>query len=733
MKQFPYYRQTGTTDCGPACLRMVAKYYGLFLKADSPRLSGDDSSGREGMTLLGLRQQAEKLGFETSPVELSMDELIRDAAHPSILHWNQHHFVVLYPFSSRLARRYRVADPLNGMLSLTEKEFKSHWITDTSVQKEKGTALLLAPLPEFYRQQADPQHPLNWSRMFKYLKKSRWQIVQISFALIITTALQLLFPYLTKSIVDIGITGRDMSYMKLVLMAQLMLVVSRSIIDIVRNRLLLLISGRLNLYILSDFWHKLTRLPIAYFTLHPAGDIMQRLGDHRQVQEFLTGTAINTGFAFVSFLVFAAVLAFYNPVFFLIFTTGSVMYYLWVSLFLRLRRRLNYQAFSLSAMENNATIQLVNGMQEIKLHNAEQAKRWEWENIQARIFKLTFKKLSYTQLQQAGAILISQGKDIIISFMAAKLVFENRITLGSMLAIQYIIGQLAAPIEQFILFLQQGQDAGISMERLNEVHEAENEETDGNYSDDNTISGDVKIKNLSFSYPGAGNPQVIRNLSLCIPEGKVTAIVGASGSGKTTLIKLLLKFFDNHEGEIMVGPLNLKNIRPAAWRSCCSAVMQNGYIFNDTVAGNIAVGEEDPREQGLLQACLTANILQFVESLPNGFHTSLGVNGSVMSEGQKQRLLIARALYKEPAYLFFDEATNSLDTENERVIVGNLRHFFSGRTVLVVAHRLSTVKNADKIVVLENGCIVEEGTHNELSILKGRYYELVRNQLELDN
>jgi ATP-binding cassette subfamily B protein len=510
-----------------------------------------------------------------------------------------------------------------------------------------------------------------------------------------------------------------------------MLVFSRNFVDFIRSRLLLHISGMINLSVLSDFWHKLTRLPLSYFNKHRTGDIMQRVGDHRKIQDFLTGTAINATFSFVTFIVFSVVLATYNIIFFIIFSAGALLYYAWVHLFLRIRRGINYQTFHLSAKESNATIQLVHGMQEIKLHNAGPSKRREWEEIQEKIFKLNFKDLSFTQFQQAGALLINQGKDILITCMVARLVVKGELTMGTMLAIQYIIGQLSGPVEQFVSFIQHGQDAKISIERLNEVFRMK-EEDEANRSYVNDLQyDDISIKNLSFTYTGAGNPPVIKDLTLNVPKGKVTAIVGLSGSGKTTLVKILLKFFDDYEGEIKIGRHNFKDIRPSDWRRRCSAVLQNGYIFSDSIARNIAIGDEEIDYARLKQACHTANILAFIESLPNGFHSRLGENGTDLSEGQKQRLLIARAVYKNPEFLFFDEATNALDAKNENVIVNNLKTFFTGRTVVVVAHRLSTVKHADKIIMLQDGQIVEEGSHQYLCALKGKYYELVRDQLEL--
>jgi ATP-binding cassette subfamily B protein len=513
-----------------------------------------------------------------------------------------------------------------------------------------------------------------------------------------------------------------------------MLVFSRTVVDFIRSRVLLRISINLNLSILSDFWIKLTRLPLSYFDVHHTGDTLQRIADNKQIQTFLTGSALNTLFSFLTFGIYGIVLASYSPTLFLAFAIGSILYFLWVRFFLKVRRKINYQVFGYSARENNATLQLVQGMQEIRLNNAEKRKRWEWEDIQVGIFKLNFKNLTYSQVQQTGATLINQGKDVVITFLVAGMVIDGKLTLGAMLAIQYIIGQLSNPVEQFVSFVQNAQDARISMERLNEVHQMKDEEpADTSFIRQLPENRTIRFSNLSFTYPGAGNPPVLNNIDLEIPGGKVTAIVGASGSGKTTLLKLLLKFYDHYEGEISIGETNFRYLGPSWWRKQCGSVLQDGYIFNDSIARNIAMDEEIPDHNKLIDCCRTANILSYIESLPNGFNSLLGADGTGLSQGQKQRLLIARAIYKEPEYLFFDEATNALDANNEKTIVENLSGFFMDRTVVIVAHRLSTVKNADKIIVLDKGGIVEYGTHQNLSQQKGRYYELVKNQLELGN
>jgi ATP-binding cassette subfamily B protein len=707
---------------------MVAKAYGRHYGAEHIRaLMG---SNKEGTTLYAISEAAEKLGFRTRGVRIGFESLAREVTLPCILHWNQDHFVVLVRVKGS---SLKVADPAGGMLQYSKSQFLERWSTGVEEGDEpSGIALLMEPSPDFYAETGDQERKLNWNLAFQYLRNTGGRIAQVLAALLVTSLLSLVMPFLTQSVVDTGINTQNLQFITIVLAAQLMLVFSRTVIEFIRSRLLLSVSMIVNLSLLSDFWIKVTKLPMAYFDSRHSGDTLQRLSDSRQIQSFLTGSALNTLFSLFNLVVFSIVLVGYNVEIFLIFAAGSVLYFFWIKTFMGVRRRLNYKTFAISARENNATLQLIQGMQELKLHQAEQSKRWEWENIQAGIFRLNIKTLNYNQLQQAGATLISQAKDVFIVFIVAEQVIAGKLTLGAMLAVQYIIGQLSSPVEQLAGFLQGAQDAKISMERLGEVHSLEDEEKAGvHYSHALPPARDIRIRGLSFAYPGAGNEPVLRDINLDIPEGRVTAIVGMSGSGKTTLMKLLLKFYENYDGEVRVGESNFARLAPSAWRRECGAVMQEGYIFSDTMARNIAIGDEMVDYERLTDCCRVANILSFVESLPAGFHTMLGAAGVGISQGQKQRLLIARALYKNPAYLFFDEATNALDANNEVAIVENLDAFFKGRTAVIIAHRLSTVRHADKIVVMDGGRIVEEGTHETLSRARGKYYELVKNQLEL--
>ena len=734
MKQFPRFRQLDAMDCGPTCLRMVIKYYGRSVSLDF--LRNKTQYGKEGVNLLGLADAAESLGLKSIGAKLTFEQLINDAPLPAILHWNQYHFVVLTPQSTK--RKLIIADPGKGIIKkLTKEEFLQNWISTKEDEKGRGIALLLSPTPQFKESDLGDEtkkSKIGWDTLFGYIKSHQAYFIQIGIGLFIGSILQLIFPYLTQSIVDTGINTQNLNFITIVLAAQLMLLFSQTIVDFIRSRIVLHISTHINISLLSSFWAKLLKLPMQFFDSKQPGDIIQRINDHQRIQNFLTGSALSTFFSMVNLIIFSLVMLTYSATVFIVFAVGSVLYLTWIQIFLKYRRKLDYKRFAIAAKENNATMQLVHGMQEIKLNNAEQTFRWSWEGLQAGLFKLSFKSLSLSQYQQIGAFFINQGKNIIITFLVAKLVVEGQLTLGAMLAIQYILGQLNGPIEQLIGFTQQAQDAKISLERLNDIHTLDDEEPiNKQFNHYLPEKHSIQIKNLSFTYPGAGNEPVLKNINLEIPQGKVTAIVGMSGSGKTTLLKLLLKFYDSYKGDIYLGNINSKTISPRFWRSVSGAVMQDNFIFNDTIRKNITVADENIDNEKLLNSCKTANILSFIESLPLGFYTKLGAEGSGISGGQKQRISIARAVYKNPKFIFFDEATNSLDANNEKVILENLQEFFKSKTVIVVAHRLSTVKNADKIVVLENGERVEEGTHQELTMKKGKYYELVKNQLELGN
>ena len=711
-------------DCGPTCIRMVAKHYGRNFKIQTLRQLCEIN--REGVSLLGMSDAAEKIGFRTLGVKIDAEQL-KEAELPCILHWRQNHFVVLYQIRKN---KYYLADPAAGLVTLNEADFNRNWQGERD--STAGIALLLSPTPQFYEQEEEKNSEIRWSFLLRYLITYRQLVVQLLFGLGIGSLLQVITPFLTQSVVDIGINTRNLNFVYIILIAQIALIIGRVSVEFIRSWILLHISTRINISILTDFLIKLMKLPMSFFDTKMTGDIMQRMNDQKNIQTFLTGSTLTTIFSMFNLVVFSVVLAYYNIAIFFVFAVSSVLYTCWIVLFLKQRRALNYKSFDVSAKNQSSIVQLIGGMQEIKLNNCEQQKRWEWEHIQARLFKFNVKTLALSQYQQGGATFINEGKNILITFLSAEAVINGNLTLGAMVAVQYIVGQLSSPIEQMLGFIQGFQDAKISLERLNEIHQMQDEEPiDRQWNYTLPANKSLFINNLTFRYPGAGNEPVLEDINLLIPHGKTTAIVGMSGSGKTTILKLLMRFYEPQKGEIKVGDQQINNIGFKTWRSQCGVVMQDGFIFSDSIERNIAVGDEYPDKAKLKHAIKVANIQDFIDGLPLGLNTKIGAEGNGISQGQRQRMLIARAVYKNPEYIFFDEATNALDANNERVIMNNLQEFFMGRTVIIVAHRLSTVSNADNIILLDKGRIMEQGTHKELTALKGAYYQLVKNQLEL--
>ncbi|MEO9869286.1 peptidase domain-containing ABC transporter [Ekhidna sp.] len=728
MRKFPHYKQLDAMDCGPTCLRIIAKHYGKSFSLQTLRKKSYIS--REGVSLLGISDAAESVGFRTLSAKMSFEKLRDEAPTPFIAHWRQKHFIVVYGFKRG---QVLVSDPAYGLVKMDRAEFESGWLSDKTNGEDTGVVLLLEPSPSFYEEEDEKADRAGFKFLFKYLKPYKKFIYQLLLGMFIGSLLQLIFPFLTQSIVDVGIQNQNLSFVTLILAAQLMLFFSRTAVEFIRGWILLHLGTRINISILSDFLIKLMKLPISFFDQKMIGDLLQRIGDHHRIESFLTSSTLTILFSFINLIIFGIVLAIYDLTIFSVFMLGSVTYIAWILVFMKKRRDLDYKRFDQLSNNQSNLIQLITGMQEIKLHNSEKQKRWEWERIQARLFKVNIAGLALNQYQQAGSFFINELKNIFITFLAAKAVIDGEITLGMMLAVQYIIGQLNAPINQLVAFIHTAQDAKISLERLGEIHNKEEEENDGEKVSIFPRDRSISIEKMNFQYEGPHSELVLRDLSLRIEEGKVTAIVGASGSGKTTLIKLLLKFYEPTSGEIRLGDINLANYSNLLWRNKCGAVLQDGFIFSDTIVNNIIINEEDYDQEKLFNAVNSANIREFIESLPLGYNTKIGSDGHGLSQGQRQRLLIARAIYKDPEYLFFDEATNALDANNEKVIMENLNRFFVGRTVIVVAHRLSTVKNADRIIVLEKGKIIEIGTHKELTIKKGAYYTLVKNQLELGN
>lgn len=771
MKRYAFFKQPDSVDCGPTCIRIAARQLGKDISLQD--LRDKTQVQKRGTNLLGISDAAEAIGLRTLGTKLSMDQLVNDVNYPCILYWDQNHFTILH---AARKNKFVVADPAKGLISYKADQFKQHWISDKINGNEVGVALLLEPTPLFYAyESATPavDKRMTYQKLLYYLWPYKKLVGQLALSLIISSFLQLLLPFLTKNVVDTGINTGDVNFVLLILLAQSSLLFGRLITDFSRGWILLHISTRINVAILSDFLAKLMRLPVSFFDSKNTGDILQRMNDHSRIESFLTGSSLNFIFSLANLLIFSVVLAIFNTTIFFVFIVSGIIYSLWVVLFLKYRRALDFKQFDVSAREQNTTIQIVQGMQEIKLHGVEKTLRWTWEFLQAAIFKLKTKVLLLNQWQQGGALFINEGKNMLITFLSAKAVIDGQISLGTMMAIQYIIGQLNSPIEQLVSFMQSWQSAKISMDRLNELHElADEEPAEKNllrsgfleagpveatnrhslYISEDIIESALHVSRpeamsptdslaydrgiilsgVSFTYPGPGNTPVLKNIHLTIPRGKTTAIVGMSGSGKTTLLKLLLKFYEPQHGTIKINSIPLSEISHQAWRSHCGVVMQESFIFSDTIARNIALGAGQVDVSRLNFAMEAANVSEFVQSLPLGFNTRIGAEGTGLSVGQKQRLLIARAIYRDPEFIILDEATNSLDANNESSIVKKLGLFTKGKTVVVVAHRLSTVKNADQIIVLQNGEIKEKGSHSGLVKLKGEYFSLIKNQLELD-
>ena len=733
MRKITIIFQHDSMQCGIACLQMVCKYFGREYSLDS--LSKLCFATTEGVSMLGINEAANTLGLHTISARVTTT-MLGKAPLPSILHWDQNHFVVLYKVKK--GKKFYVADPGKGLVTYGLDEFKQHWISTKSNGEDKGIAMFLETTPAFFTYKMEDEVHIKEKRSFRflfgYVKKYRKYFGQIILGLIVGSLLQLVLPFLTQSIVDVGIKNQDIGFVWLILLGQLMLTVSRTAIDFIRRWLLLHISLRINISLVSDFFIKLLKLPMSFFDTKLMGDLMQRMNDHSRVNNFLTQQTLNITFAMLTFVVFSVVLFFYNKLVFVIFLLGSILYGAWMTLFLKRRKVLDYELFEQQAINNNKTYEFITSMQEIKLQDCEQRRRWEWEDTQADLFGVQMKSLKLQQTQEAGSIFINEVKNIIITVVAATAVIHGQMTLGMMLAVQYIIGQLNSPVEQLMNFFYSLQDVKISLERINEIHQMDDE--NGKVGLQTSIedkSEGIDIKDIMFKYDPHALRKTIDDVSIHIPQGKVTAIVGASGSGKTTLIRLMLGYYPVLEGTINIGNTDINKLNKKWWRRQCGVVMQDGVIFSESIARNIAVDDGDIDKERLLKAAEIACIKDYVMALPLKFNTKIGRDGVGLSQGQKQRILIARAVYKNPDYIFLDEATNSLDANNERSIVENLDKFYKGKTVVIVAHRLSTVKNADQIVVIDQGKVVEIGNHESLTAKRGAYYNLVKNQLELGN
>ncbi|MEN2436590.1 peptidase domain-containing ABC transporter [Weeksellaceae bacterium A-14] len=732
-KLFPQHDQM---DCGPACLAMVSSHYGKNFGMQYLR----DRSfiTREGVSLLGISEAADKIGFKTIAAKLKPEDFNNELL-PCILHWNQNHFVVLHKISKNIFTGkpvYKIADPGHGFVSLSEEKFKKSWLSDG----EKGVALFLEPTEEFFNQTPPKEEKLSIKYLLGYLKPYKNQMLQLFMFLLLGTLTTLVFPVLTQKLIDDGVNKKDLSVISYILLAQLFFFFGNIIFGIFRNWIMLVVGTKINIQIISDFLKKLLKLPIKFFDTKLMGDFNQRIQDHERIEDFLTSQSLITLFSVITFSVFFGVLWYYDFRILAVYIVLTVISIAWSLYWMRKRKILDYFRFQQRSENQESIYEIINGVSEMKLNQFEDFKRNEWEQIQQKLFKINIRILKLDQIQLSGFEFINQLKNIVVTFLAASFVVKGNMTLGALLSVSYIIGQMNSPVSQLISFFRSLQDAKLSLARLNEVQNHPEEEQENQipllspkYTQQNGIEKGIYFKNTSFQYEGPQSPFVLKDINLFIPDGKVTAIVGASGSGKTTLMKMLLKFYEPVSGEIFFNHLNINDISPLDLRKNCGVVMQDGFIFSDTIERNIATNDENIDYEKLDKALKTANIKSFVEELPLGLNTKIGASGNGISGGQKQRILIARAVYKNPYFIFFDEATSALDAENEKIIHNNLQSFFKGKTVIIVAHRLSTVKNADQIIVLKHGQIVEQGNHRELVERKADYYNLVKNQLELGN
>ncbi len=721
--------------CGVACLSMACSAMGRHV--DLYAIEEHCSPTMQGVSLKGMADAAKAIGLKADPARIPPEYLMQKDIGPVILHWNQNHFV-LFRRASRSGRRFLIADPAKGERWYGYEELRRHWLTDSTDSEAKGIALLLSPTEVFYSQGESDADGARRDRdisslryMFRHMRPYRSHLCAVILGLGAGCVLQLILPFLTQAIVDKGIAGRSLSLIWLILIGELLIVAGRTVTDFIRRRLLLHVSMRVNIRLLSEFFLKLMRLPMAFFDTKLMGDLLQRMSDHQRVQSFLTGQVLSIAFTLLSFLVFGVVLAVYSPLIFGVFLAGSVVYGLWIVSFLKRRKVLDYELFEAQSVNQNRTYQLITTMQEIKLHNCRERRRREWEKVQGELFGIQMRSLNLTQTQEGGSIFINEVKNVLITVLSATAVIGGDLTLGGMLAIQFIVGQLSSPVAELMSFVYAMQDVRISLERIGEIQCRADEDGPESMPAPAPSGDGIRLHNVTFRYDRHSPVLTIDSLNLHIPQGKVTAIVGESGSGKTTLVKLLLGFYAPESGDILVQGAPLSGLNLEDWRGRCGAVMQEGVIFSDTIAANIAMSDGPVDEVRMEEAARKACLHNAVMRMPMRYDTRVGADGVGLSRGQMQRILIARAIYRNPEYIFLDEATNSLDATNERAIVEGLAEFYEGRTVVIVAHRLSTVRNADNIVVLSGGRIVEQGTHDALVAARGSYYTLIKNQLEL--
>lgn len=721
-KQFPFFQQLERMDCGATCLRMIARYHKRYYSLEYLREL--TYMGKQGVSLLEISDAAEAIGMQTLAVRVNYDRLQDDVPLPCIAHLEDEHFVVVHHIN---ATHIWIADPAEGKFKITREEFEESWVQE----EDDGVILVLEPTPEFYDRDNEGVDHSQWSYVWAYFRQESSLLIQLGVGVIVAGLLQIAMPFLLKSLVDIGIGHIEPSFITMMVVGLLLLFIAQTVVEVFRRWILIHVGVRVNVKILSDFLQKLTRLPLRYFDNRLTGDLLQRIGDHERIQRFLTSTTLVSVLSLFNFVAFSLLLSFWSGWVLTVFFLGTLLNLAWVYLFQQTQREIDYKSFDQYADNQGKLIELVEGMQDIKLHNAEKSKRWSWERTQAALIRTEMGGAVYNQIQRTGGDFINEGKNLIILFFVANSVLEGTMTLGMLVAIMYVVAQLNSPIRQFVEFIRSFEEAKISLERMNEIHTKANEEEARGKISMLPETGDLSLEEVDFQYNGPNSPLVLKNISLDIRKGETTVIVGTSGSGKSTLLKLLLNVYQPVSGAVRLGEVKLDNLQHRFWREKCGAVLQDAYIFNDTIAKNIALGDEIIDKRRLLRAVKVANIQTFIEGLPLGYSTKVGKEGLGLSLGEKQRLLIARAAYKDPDYFFFDEATSALDAFHEMLIMENFAEAFPDRTMIIVAHRLNTVRLADRIIVMESGELVEQGTHEELYYSRGAYYQLVRNQIEL--
>lgn len=728
MFKFPNYRQLDGKDCGPTCIQIIAKYYGKFISLQEIRELSAIS--KEGLSLYELGLTAERLGLKSLPIKATLSNLVTEIPLPCIAHWGNKHYIVIYKTDKKYVY---VSDPLLGLVKYTRDEFIKRWIGINNEKSEKGILLLLEPTDKFndIKSTANPSNIYAFNYFISHLKPYKKQTTQLLLTMFVLTLIQAILPFITQAIVDTGITSKDYNFIILLLVANVVLVISVTLGNWIRQSINIHISSRIKISILSNYIIKLLKLPLAYFENKLVGDILQRALDYDRMENFIMNSAFSIILAFFNLLVFGVILFIYQPILLFVFILGAMLYITWTLFFWNIRKKMDFEFFALMAKNNSHWIELLTHIEEIKNNNYEQGKRWSWEKIQVKLYRINLKILKINQIEVVGSNLINTLTDIALTFLTVYFVIEGEITLGMMIAVQYILGQLKSPLSAIIQFISSYQSALISFARINESTSIPEEQLEENiYHRALPETKSLTLKKVYFAYNNTAK-STLTNINLTIPQGKITAIVGASGSGKSTLLKILSRLYKPSSGDYFIGNTNMSSVDISFWRNKLGVVNQNSDVFKETIKENIILGSEYEIDK-FYEVIKRVNLLDEIEGMPAGFNTLMGENGRGLSEGQKQRIMIARALYKNPDYLFLDEATNSLDSINESILVKNLNEIFEGKTVVIVAHRLATIKNADNIIVLDKGEIVEIGNEKELLSKKGFYYRLIKNQIILE-